>query len=183
VPAHVCEQRKKKYKEKYKKSPPTYYKEWCGYSIFITNIPEDIFSGKMIITLYKIRWQIELVFLNLKMNVEIDVIKGTNKHRIEGLVYGRLITILTIYIIQNYATNMAGNREVSGNKLTKWLASDDRLHEAIREENISLLLIMLECDLILVCKQQRQRKTTQKLIEETFHMEQNNINQEALSCA
>jgi hypothetical protein len=183
VPAHVSEQRKAKYKEKHKKSPPEYYKEWCGYSIFITNIPENIFSSKMIISLYKIRWQIELVFLNLKMNIEIDVMKGTNKHRIEGLVYGRLITILTICIIQNYAINKAGNREVSGNKLTKWLISDNRLHQAIRKEGMSLLLITLECDLILVCKQQRKRQTTQELIEEIFHMEKNTINQEALLCA
>jgi hypothetical protein len=180
VPDNVSEQRKKKFKEKHKKSPSQYYKEWCGYSIFITNIPESMFSCAMIIALYKIRWQIELVFLNLKRNIEIDIMKGTNKHRIEGLIYGRLITILTMCVIHNYAAHIARDQEVSGNKLTKWLANDDRLHQAIREDGISLLLITLECDLILVCKQQRQRQTTQGLIEKTLSMEQENIDQREL---
>ena len=83
-------------------------------------------------------------------------------------------------VIHNYAAHIARDQEVSGNKLTKWLANDDRLHQAIREDGISLLLITLECDLILVCKQQRQRQTTQGLIEETLRMEQKNIDQREL---
>jgi Transposase DDE domain len=177
VPAKVSKQRIAKYKEERKKAPSQYYEEWCGYSIFITNIPKSIFSGRMIIDLYKIRWQIELMFLNFKSNVEIDIIKGTNEHRVEGLVYGKLITIVTAYIVQNYAAYIAGKREISGYKLTNWLKNDDNLHQAIRKEGISLLLITLECDILLVCKQQRKRKTTLEIIERSLQMEQDNTSE------
>lgn len=57
VPEQVIRQRKAKYKKENGKEPSPYYTEWCGFAIFITNIPEEMFSGTMIVALYKIRWQ------------------------------------------------------------------------------------------------------------------------------
>lgn len=178
VPAHVTEQRKRKFKKIRKKEPSTFYESWSSYSIFITNIPETMFSGKMIIALYKIRWQIELVFKNFKSDIEINILKGTNKKRIESLVYGRLITIVVMFVIQNYAAHIARNKEISGNKLTKLLMSDDKLRLAIIKNDLTMLLIYLKHDIILVCKQNRSKKTTYKCIEEALVQEKakkNNI--------
>src|SRR4029077_7634060 len=102
VPKKVLMQRQARYRNENKKEPSTYYTEWSSYSIFITNIPTTMFSGEMIISLYKIRWQVELAFKNFKSNIDLDIVKGTDKHRIESLVYGKLITIVTIFIIHNY---------------------------------------------------------------------------------
>lgn len=57
-----------------------------------------MYSPMFIIAIYKIRWQIELIFKNFKSNIELDYLAGTNKYRIESLIYGRLITITTIFI-------------------------------------------------------------------------------------
>ncbi len=171
VPNEVTEKRKMRYKTKHKKDPSEYYLEWFGYSIFITNIPTEIFSGKMIVAMYKIRWQIELVFKNFKSNVEINVLNGKNKYRIESLIYGKLITIITIYIIQQYAAKIAPDMEVSGDKLTKWLKADNRLHQAIIMSELVVLLIELECEIHLVTKQKRRRKTTCEYISTTFESE------------
>ena len=171
VPQTVLTQRKKRYRKERKKAPSQYYTEWCGYSIFITNIQETMFSGKMIIELYKIRWQIELVFKNLKSNIEINIIKGTNKHRIESLIYGKLITIVVMFVIQNFAANVAKNKEVSGDKLTKLLISNNRLQKAIIQNDLSMLLIIMEQDILLICKQNRKKKTTFDSLKETLDNE------------
>ncbi|MCB0439707.1 MAG: IS4 family transposase, partial [Mangrovimonas sp.] len=171
VPKKVIEQRKARYRKDRKKTPSNSYIEWCGYSIFITNIPEGMFSGAMILALYKIRWQIELVFKNFKSNLEIDVLKGTNKHRIETLVYGKLITIVTLFIIQNYAAHSSNDLEISGDKLTKYLISDNRLREAVINDEIPMLLIIMEHELPLICKQKRKRKTTFEEVNHILKME------------
>jgi hypothetical protein len=74
-------------------------------------------------------------------------------------------------IIRNYAAHVAQDKEISGDKLTKWLDSDKRLHDAIREDTISELLISLELDIVLVCKQKRSRKTTWEHVNEQLHRE------------
>lgn len=161
-----------------------YYTEWCGYAIFITNVPVEQISPKMIIAIYKIRWQIELIFKNLKSNFEIDYLVGTNKYRIESLIYGRLITISTLFIIQNYAGYIAEERqvitlasqgkEVSGDKLTKWLKVNARLCVAIIEKSLLQMLVFLELKIAKVCKKRRKRQTTLEYIEEAFNEEQFN---------
>ena len=165
LPKEVIAQRIARYKRDKKKEPDTYYTEWCGYAIFITNIPIDMYSDDFIITLYRIRWQIELVFKSLKSNIEIDYMKGTNKNRIECLVYGRLITLTMTFLIHNFAANIVKKHEVSGDKLVKYLISDHRLREAIIQNNLSPLLKDLEYEILLLCKQKRGRKTTLERLE------------------
>ena len=165
VPDEVSKQRQARYTTGNGKAPSEYYTEWCGYSIFITNIPPEMFSSKIVIALYKIRWQIELIFKNFKSNIELDYLSGKNKHRIESLVYGRLITISLLFIIQNYAAYIAlsekkGTREVSGDKLTKWLITGSNLYTAMLEKTFLELLALIEFDIAQLCKQKRKKKTT-----------------------
>ncbi len=174
VPKNVAKERTKRFKRDRKKEPSPYYKQWSGFTIFITNIPETTFSGKMIIELYKIRWQIELVFKNLKSNIEINILKGTNKNRIESLVYGRLITIVVMFMIQNFAANIAKDKEISGDKLVKMLKNNNQLQQAIINNDISMLLIILEHDIMLICKQKRNRKTTYESVEHVLKNEKPN---------
>lgn len=172
VPHHVAQQRVNKFREHRKKEASPEYLAWSNFSIFITNIPETVFSGEMIICLYKIRWQIELVFKNLKSNVEIDIIKGENKNRVYCLLYGKLISITILFMIQNYAVQVAPvDKEVSGDKLVKYLKIENRLHQALRNNELDVLLIFLEHDVLLLCKQKRKRKTTCEVIEEALKRE------------
>lgn len=168
VPKHVATQRKTRFKRERKKEPSPYYTKWCGFSIFITNIPVTMFSGKMILALYKMRWQIELTFKNLKSNIEIDVIKGTNKNRVESLMYGKLISIVVIHIIQNYAAKIAGDNEISGDKIVKLLKTDNQLQQAIIKNDMTMLMIAFEEDILLVCKQKRNRETTLEQIKKAL---------------
>jgi hypothetical protein len=173
VPAHVSSQRTNRFKKDRKKEPSQYYVDWSGFTIFITNIPENMFSSKIIINLYKIRWQIELLFCNLKLNIEIDIIKGKSKNRVESLVYGKLITIVVIFIIQNYASYIAKDKEISGDKVVKLLKADNLLREAIIKNDLCMLLIVLQHDILLVCKQKRTRETTYESLKKMLADEPN----------
>lgn len=164
LPKHVIAQRTARYKREKKNEPDPYYTEWCGYAVFITNVPIDMLSNDLIITLYKMRWQIELVFKSLKSNIEIDYMKGTNKNRIECLVYGRLITLTMTFIIHNYAASITEKNEVSVDKIVKYLKSDQRLREAIIQNDFSSLFDDIEFRLLTLCKQKRTRKTTLELV-------------------
>ncbi|QTA80005.1 Transposase family protein, IS4-like [Desulfonema limicola] len=44
----------------------------CDWSMFIINASEDLIPSKMIRTLYRIRWSIELVFKNWKSILKIQ---------------------------------------------------------------------------------------------------------------
>jgi hypothetical protein len=171
VPSYVSMQRTKRFKDDRKKEPTQYYVDWSGFSIFVTNIPENMFSSKIILALYKIRWQIELVFCNLKLNVEIDIIKGTKKNRVESLIYGKFITIVVLYIIQNYAAHIAKDKEISGDKIVKLMKADNQLREAIIKNDLGMLLIILENDILLVCKQKRNRDTTYEILKKALAVE------------
>jgi hypothetical protein len=173
VPKHVSKQRQERYKHENNKEPNKYYIEWCGYAIFITNIPSEMYSPMIIIAIYKIRWQIELIFKNFKSNIELDYLTGMNKYRIESLIYGRLITITTIFIIQNFAAHIAQKREVSGDKLTKWLRLNEKLCLCILNSSILQLLRLLKLEIAKVCKQQRKRKTTLEYIEALVNDQEN----------
>ena len=181
VSENVSKQRRERYKKENGKAPTEYYTEWCGYAIFITNIPNEQISPKMVIAIYKIRWQIELIFKNLKSNLEIDYLLGTNKYRIESVVYGRLITMSTLLIIQNYAgyiaeeqqeiTLASQGKEVSEDKLTKWLKVNARLCVAIIKNSLLQMLVFLELEIAKVCKKRRKRQTTLEHIQEIFDEE------------
>ncbi|MBA3602946.1 MAG: hypothetical protein H0W50_04750 [Parachlamydiaceae bacterium] len=64
------------------------------------------------------------------------------------------------FIIHNYAANIVKEKEVSGDKLVKFLMSDNRLREAIIRNDLSGLLIDMEHSILLLCKQRRGRQTT-----------------------
>lgn len=168
VPPSVIEKRFKRYKkEMRRKQRPIsdYWKFFSGFSLFITNIPEEVFPRGAIIELYKIRWQIELVFKNFKSNLEIDVFEGTNANRIECLIYAKLISIVLIFIIQGYAMSISEGKNVSLDKLTKFLLYDNRLRQAALEiDFINLFDEILSGALIY--KQKRKRKTTIEKIQE-----------------
>ena len=53
--------------------------ELLNWSIFITNISSEILSFPDVFRLYKLRWQIELLFKLYKSQVEIDKFKGIER--------------------------------------------------------------------------------------------------------
>lgn len=70
------------------------YKERCRFSIFITNVKQEILGADDIIQLYRLRWQIELVFKTWKSLLSIHRVKAVKKERLECQLLIKFIWIL-----------------------------------------------------------------------------------------
>jgi hypothetical protein len=70
------------------------YKSRCRFSIFITNTAQEIIKATDLIQLYRLRWQIELVFKNWKSLLGIHKVKAVKKDRLECQLIARFIWIL-----------------------------------------------------------------------------------------
>jgi hypothetical protein len=65
VPQEVAARRRQKAYEKAQKHgrvPSEEQLAWCDWTIFVTNCPPDLLTWKEIVILYRVRWQIELMF-------------------------------------------------------------------------------------------------------------------------
>lgn len=66
------------------------YRRYLGYAIFLTDLPAG-YNSDILFTLYRIRWQIELVFKTWKSILSIHKIRSARLERVMCEVYGRLI--------------------------------------------------------------------------------------------
>jgi hypothetical protein len=70
------------------------YKARCRFSIFITNTDSQTLKAKDVIELYRLRWQIELVFKTWKSLLKIHKVKAVKKERLECQLLSKFIWIL-----------------------------------------------------------------------------------------
>ena len=172
VPEKVMAQRLRKKKGIARTARRTLSKEsksYCKFTFLITNVPEDIWPAEILGIVYKLRWQIELVFKSWKSLANIDLIKGKSENRAHCFILGRLIAVLIITMffscIKRYVEG-EWSRELSLHKFMLWVLQDQRFlliacpldfeRELLRKINESIL------DL---CKQRRSRATTQDALE------------------
>lgn len=171
VPEQVINERRRKVRRSAQKKGRTVtreYLEWLDYSFYITNVGSETWPPEIVGTIYRIRWQIELVFKQWKQLFQIDVMKGTRSERIRCLLYGRLIMInivTQIYALSAWYCSGASGREVSEVKLIQWLQRKGRICQSIVKNRISVLMEELINSLPKgLLKQKRRRKTTFELI-------------------
>lgn len=73
--------------------------DWAKWTIFVTNVPQAMLSFEQVALIYRLRWQIELMFKLWKSECQIDYIAGSTKSRILCEIYAKLIgAILFQYI-------------------------------------------------------------------------------------
>ena len=71
-----------------------YNEEDEKYHVYITNISDELLTAKDIAQLYKGRWEIELVFKELKSKFQLDVIETTNEQAIEAFIWLSILTMI-----------------------------------------------------------------------------------------
>ncbi len=152
------------------------YLNWLAFGLYITNVSQQIWPSKVVGTIYRLRWQVELTFKNWKSLLHIHILKGTRPERIKCILYGRLITIAMIALVSSYASWYAEDylqREMSIAKLINLLKRKGRFAKAIHAGTLDALCIDLWRVLPkLLCKQKRRRRTSRQLIEEYgYYME------------
>ena len=135
-----------------------------NFSCFVTNVPKEIWKPELVGTVYRVRWQIELMFKYWKSIMNINIMRGTRAERIQCIIYARLLSIVLITHICSYAAEYAWNvykKELSVHKTISWLLS--RFRDITN--NAENVLTRLERILSRLCKQNRKRKTTLELID------------------
>lgn len=154
VPQDVLAKRKERHKKLRKSDPSEELHEWNGYTMMVTNILRDELNLSKILKIYKVRWQIELFFKNIKSYLHIDKLTGKNKYRILTLIYTKLILTWMAALLYAYAqTRIPEGKEISMFKFTKWLQEEVYWRNYFITADFSELFDLLEEDLIFLCKQ------------------------------
>jgi len=97
LPTTVVAERRRKAKRQAAKHGQTCsarHLHLLGWSLFITNIPRDWLDARQVMLVYRVRWQIELVFKLWKSQAHLDVVGQCGPHRFLCQLYARLLGIL-----------------------------------------------------------------------------------------
>ncbi len=103
------------------------YKNRARFNLFVTNITLDMLPAQAITTLYKIRWQIELVFKVWKSTFGINKTRKMKYERWLCLLYAKLVLVII-----NWNIIMA-HRTMFYNKLGQVL-SFDKCFKTLKEK-------------------------------------------------
>lgn len=64
------------------------------YHTYITNIPPDRLGAQEIARVYRARWEVELIFKELKSHYQLDRLPSTKSHIVEALIYTAILTLI-----------------------------------------------------------------------------------------
>ena len=125
APKAVADARRRKARANAKKKKHTLSKAYLtslDWTIYITNIPPTMASSQHIMLLYRIRWQIELVFKLLKSQLALDHAGNSSAATLQCRLYARL----TLFVLLTFLTadiRFDGERETSWGKALNVLKS------------------------------------------------------------
>lgn len=98
-PEVVNERLRKAYAKKKNRNLTKDQKTLLCWNIVITNAPEEMLPEGAVLELYRIRWQIEIVFKAWKSHLGLKNVAYGGKSQVECMLYGRLITITLLTTI------------------------------------------------------------------------------------
>lgn len=130
LPEENANRRRAQLREKYRtqgRQPTAEALELAGWLILLTNAPAELLPAQALSYVYRIRWQIELVFKQFKSVLRLDVLPSTNEHRVRCEVWARLLTALltfTWYQHANVACLRLHGLEISFAKVARLLQQE-----------------------------------------------------------
>lgn len=77
------------------------------YHVYLTNISPGVLDAKEVADLYAVRWEIELVFKELKSRYALDEIPSASKQVVEALIWTAILTLLVSRRLYNYMRSRA----------------------------------------------------------------------------
>lgn len=158
------------------------------FSMFVTNVPKETLKAEMIGTIYRLRWEIELVFKRWKSLLNIDYLKGINQKRIDCLIWSRLCTIVILELITASFRKIAkgiSTVELSEVKLIQYLMRGNYFFHALVFNKLESFFNEMEEDILrMLSKDRRRRKTMrERVLENESYYEIKNVNIENVKVA
>lgn len=86
-----------------------YIPEKHSWTWLLTNVPDDI-DADAIGTLYRLRWQIELVFKDWKSDANLHAFQSEQRYIVEGLIWASLCAAFLKRAIAHWAQLITGKR-------------------------------------------------------------------------
>lgn len=178
VPEEIANTRKRKarrtaQKKGYTVSQRTLF--YCNWSLFVTNASMERLPGEMLRTLYRLRWNVELIFKSWKSVVRIHKTNvRKNQYRLRCELYAKLILVTIVHRIYHHLNSYMWNtnkRELSLDKLWKYIQARIGVFHARMLEGFKAFSIYVNNqreNIMCVCEKYHQhtRKTTLQLIDE-----------------
>lgn len=79
--------------------------------LYLTTLPTELWPPAVIAETYRLRWQVELVFKELKQHLSLDHVPTADPHAAQVLIWASLIALV---VSRAVATFMAGIRQLLG---------------------------------------------------------------------
>lgn len=139
---------------------------WSAFNIFITNVDPSQHSIDQIAKLYKIRWQIELIFKTWKSFYRIDRIKNMKIIRIECYMYASLLYLFLNWQIYNLVQKVYSDIYISHMKFAKILIlNKEKIRDIIvADDYLKLEEIINKIDKICVQLERKNGKISSEEI-------------------
>lgn len=177
VDQKTAEQRRRKIRKDSKRkgrTPSVQNLEMCGWTVVITNASKEKLPDHKTYDFYRLRWQIELLFKQLKSVLRINQCATTNVNRLRCEIYGRMILAVLVHRLHAKMTATYWNRyrvEVSMEKIYKRIRERCfiLLHYILISPKCILSYLLAELPLLFrPCLKfhQKSRKTTLQRIQE-----------------
>lgn len=135
VSEQVANERRRKLLKMAKKkgrTPSQAHLTLCDWTLLITNVPAHLLPATMAYSLYSLRWQIELLFKQLKSIMHIHQSNTGLENRLRCELYGKLLMAVLIHRVHAFFQGELWNsqrREISF----------DKFHKRFQERAILLL--------------------------------------------
>lgn len=172
--ANTRRRKLRKEAEKKGRTPSQNQLALCDWTLFVTNATAEMLPFNIVHSLYRLRWQIELVFKQLKSVLRIHSSHTTKIYRLKCELYGKLIMAVIIHGIHSSLNSnmwLTKKREVSFDKLYKRI--QERAFHLLQNLLISVFSAVKQFlreinRLANACIKTRQpsRKTTLELLED-----------------
>lgn len=149
MPDEVYEKRMRKIQKTHRKKgyqTSEEYKFLSRFNLFVTNVPKETLPDKVISSIYRIRWQIELIFKIWKSIIGIHHTRKMKYKRWLCMLYSKLLIMIVNWNIimtqRNYLYRSKG-RLLSLNKCFKTLCDNsNRLRAAMKTGNKSIRIFI-----------------------------------------
>lgn len=185
VPDTVVNERRRKARRAARKrgyTPSQAHLALMAWNLFITNVPDTIWTPATVCKAYSLRWQVELVFKSWKSDLHLATVPTKTETPTLCYLYGRLLLLVLAYALcpaLRTALWTRQQRELSFLKLIRYLqALADRWLQALFESTASLRSFLSHVCLSaqrVVAKASRKRRTSAQRLRESLESQHDSI--------
>lgn len=175
LPDAVVNERRRKAARRAKKKGITLKKaesDFLAWNILVTNADETMIDTESVSKIYRIRWQIELVFKGWKSHFSIGKLGQVSQAYFECVLYGKLIVITlmtTLYSVAYYSVYRLEKRALSMISFFKGLREkSNKLFDNVNDvfNGVMEISVVLETVIKRSISEKRKRKTTEQTLME-----------------